>query len=139
MEKDHLSEMDISVDANVRQQLNDAGKWAKFISIVMFVLCGLLLLVFGIAGASFFSAFDRLGYGFLGDFGGAIIFIVVLIVVALAVVYYFLFNFSRKIKSALVAENTSELNAGLKSLKIFFIITTVFAILALLNTITKLF
>jgi hypothetical protein len=53
------------------------------------------------------------------------------------VVYYFLYNFSQKIKTALLTENTADLNAGLKSLKIFFIITTSFAIISLLNTIAQ--
>jgi len=142
MEDDHLTEMDLRVDADVRQQLQDAGKWTRFISIVMFVGCGLLLMLFIIGGARFLSVFSTLrsAYGFLGEFGFAAIFIVVLIVIAVvALIYYFLFNFSQKIKTALVTENTADLNAGLRSLKIFFIITTVFAMLSLLNTISKLF
>lgn len=139
MEQDHLSEMDIKVDEKVRQQLYETSKWTKFISIVIFIVCGLMLLVGVIGGTAFFSIFNRFGYGFLGDIGGAIIFVIVLIVVVTALVYYFLFDFSRKINNALVSESVTELNAGLKSLKVFFIITTVFAILSLLNTILKLF
>ncbi len=140
MEKDHLVEMDLNIDADVRQQLHETSKWTKFISIVMFVACGLLLLVGVLGGAVFFSAFRKIGYGFLGDFGGATLIIIIVVMVAvLGLVYYFLFNFSQKIKTALLSENTAELNAGLRSLKIFFIITTLFAIISLLNTISKLF
>lgn len=141
MEQDHLTEMDLHIDADVRQQLHEAGKWTKFISIVMFVACGLLLLAGILGSVAFLSVFRSLGagYGFLGDFGGAALIIIVVVIVAvLGLVYYFLFNFSKKIKTALLSDNTADLNAGLKSLKIFFIITTVFAIISLLNSIYKL-
>ena len=141
MEQDYLAEMDLQIDADVRQQLHQAGKWTKFISIVMFAACGLLLLAGILGGAAFFAAFRSLGggYSFLSGFGGATLILLVLIVVGvLGLLYYFLFNFSKKIKTALLSENTADLNAGLKSLKIFFIITTVFAIISLLNSIYKL-
>ncbi len=139
---DHLIEMDLHMDDDVRQQLYEAGKWTKFISIVMFVACGLLLLVGLLGGASLLSVFRSLGatYGYFGEFGGVVLIaIIVVFVGVLALVYYFLFTFSRKIKTALLTNNTADLNAGLKSLKIFFIITTVFAMISLLNTISQLF
>jgi hypothetical protein len=140
-DQDFLTELDITIDSDVRQQLYEAGKWTRFISIVMFVICGLLLLIGVFGGAVFLSAFRSLGgrYGFLGDFGGAaLILAATVIAAALAVVYYFLFNFSQKIKTALLTENTVDLNTGLKSLKIFFIITTSIAIISLLNTVVRL-
>jgi len=142
MEQDHLDEIDINIDADVRRQLHETSKWTKFISIVMFVACGLMLLVGILGGAVFFSAFRKIGggYGFLGDLGGATLIIIIVVIVAvIGVIYYFLYNFSQKIKTALISDNTAELNAGLKSLKIFFIITTLFAIISLLNNISKLF
>lgn len=142
LEQDHLIEMDVHIDDDVRQQLYEAGKWTKFISIVVFVACGLLLLVALLGGASLLSVFRSFGpaYGYFGELGGVILIAIIVVFVAvLALVYYFLFNFSRKIKNALLTNNTADLNAGLKSLKIFFIITTVFAIISLLNSIVQLF
>jgi hypothetical protein len=140
--QDHLSNLDLEIDRDVRLQLNDAAKWAKFISIVMFVACGLIL-IFGVIGGSFLStAFEKLGtgYPFLQEISSVLLIgIVVFVAAVLAFVYYFLFNFSKKIKVALLSESTVEFNAGLKSLKIFFIITTVFAMLSLLSNIYSLF
>ena len=141
-EQDHLAEMDLQLEGEVRHQLNDAAKWSKFISIVVFIACGLVLVFGTMGGAAIFNSFRRLGN--VGDiftgFGGSMLIVVIFFIVAVvALVYYFLFNFSGKIKNALITENIAELNAGLRSLKIFFIITTVFAILSLLNTIIKLF
>ncbi len=142
LNKDHLTNMDLEMDREVRLQLNETAKWTKFISIVMFIACGLIL-IFGIAGgAALTGVLRKLGgtYDVLGSFSGAILIIVIVFIIAvLALVYYFLFDFSQKIKTALLSENIADFNAGLKSLKTFFIITTVFAILSLLNNLYNLF
>lgn len=142
IEQNHLTELDLNIDADVRQQLNEAAKWTKFISIVMFVICGLLLLIGVLGGAAILTLFERFGtrYNLPGNFGGGLLILVMVIFVGiLGVIYYFLFNFSQKIKAALLSDNTTDLNAGLKSLKLFFIITTVFAMLSLLNSILQMF
>ncbi|MBL0184011.1 MAG: hypothetical protein IPP96_17705 [Chitinophagaceae bacterium] len=138
---DHLTEMDLQLEGEVRHQFANAAIWSKFISIVVFSACGLMLVLGIMGGMRFFNSMKRLGgIGYLfGNFTGTILLLVILFVAAaISLVYYFLFNFSRKIKSALISEDINELNAGLRSLKIFFIITTVFSILSLFNTIAKL-
>lgn len=142
VQHDHLINMDLEIDSNVHQQLNDAGKWTRFISIVMFVASGLILLFGVIGGAALSNVFRNLGSGYsvLGDFdGGIFIAIVAFVAIVLAVVYYFLFDFSNKIKTALLSENIGEFNKGLRSLKTFFIITTIFAIISLLSSVYNLF
>lgn len=142
LEQDHLEELDLHIDNDVRQKLYETAKWSKFISIVMFVACGFMLLFGVLGGTAFLSIFKNMSsdYAFMNEIGGAVIIVVVLIIVAvIGLVYYFLFNFSQKIKAALVSDNTEDLNAGLRSLKIFFIISTVIAIISLLNNIFNLF
>jgi hypothetical protein len=142
LNEDQLTNMDLEMDLEARLQLNEAAKWSKFIAIVMFVACGLILM-FGIAGgAALTGVLKKLGgtYQALEGFEGAILIVIIVFAVAvLALIYYFLFNFSQKIKAALLSENTADFNTGLKSLKIFFIISTVFAILGLLNNVYNLF
>ncbi|MBK7434373.1 MAG: hypothetical protein IPI66_11035 [Chitinophagaceae bacterium] len=41
---ENLLNTDLQVDAEVQQHLSDAAKWARFIAIVGFVLCGILVL-----------------------------------------------------------------------------------------------
>lgn len=139
---DHLSELDLQLDGEVRQQLYTAAKWARFISIIIFIGCAIML-IFGIAGgAVIINAFRRLGTfsDLFGGSGGTLFVVIIVLVVAVVVfVYYFLFHFAAKIKNALLGESTADLNAGLKSLRIFFIITTAFAMLSLLNTIVNMF
>lgn len=142
LQQDHLTNMDLEIDTQVRQQLHEAGKWTRFISIVMFVASGLILLFGIIGGAALSNVFRNLGSGYsvLGDFdGGIFIAIVAFVAIVLAVVYYFMFDFSNKMKTALLSESLSEFNKGLKSLKTFFIITTIFAIISLLSSVYDLF
>ncbi len=137
-----LDEMDLQIDGNIKQQFAEAAKWSKFISIVMFVIAGLVLLVGVLGGSAFLGAFKRLGgqYDFLDGFGGPLLIVLFVFVAAIvAVTYYFLFNFSNKIKTALLTENTGELNNALASLKTFFIITTVVSILSLISNIFNIF
>jgi hypothetical protein len=142
LQNDYLTHVGLQVDDEVRQQLTSSAKWTKFISIVMFVACGLILIFGIIGGAAMATTFSRFGssYSMLGNFTGPVLIAIVVVCVAiLAVVYYFLYNFSQRITRALIADSSTELNAGLKSLKTFFIITTIFAILSLLTSIYNLF
>ena len=139
--QDHLENVDLQIDNQVRQQLSEAGRWTKFIAIVMFIACGLLL-VFGIAGtaalSNIFEKYGRTYRGLLNLDRSFFIVVIILVIAIIALIYYFLFNFSRKIKNALSSDNTTELNTGLKSLKTFFIISTVVAILSLLSSLYNL-
>mgnify|MGYP000146139169 CR=1 FL=1 len=95
LQNDHLTNMGLQVDAEVRQNLNDASRWTKFISIVMFIACGLILLFGVAAGTQLTSTFKRLGgvYDVLGDFDSYIFIIIIVVVVAvIAAIYYFLWS-----------------------------------------------
>ncbi len=137
-----LSDMDLQLDGNVKQQFAETARWSKFISIVMFVVAGLVAIFGLIGGSALMGTLKRLGgeYEMLDSFGGPILIVLFLFVaVIIAVIYYFLFSFSNKIKTALIAENTEELNKALGYLKTFFIITSVLSILSLLLNIFNIF
>jgi len=142
-QQDQLSDLNLQVDSEVRQHLGSSAKWTRFISITVFVFCGLFLLIALAASSVIMSTVKKLSpesFNFLGDASvGIIIGIIIFAVAIMVIVYYFLFNFSAKIKLALLSEDIDALNKGLASLKTFFIITTVFSILALLNSIYTLF
>ena len=141
--EDHLNNMGLQIDNEARQYLNDSSKWAKFISITVFIFCGILLL-FAIVGSSVVKEMlNKMTTGsmsFLGEFSfGILITIIVFAIIIMSFVYYFLFNYAVKIKSTLLSEDIGTFNKGLSSLKTFFIITTVLSILTLLNSIYNLF
>lgn len=108
----------------------------------MFVFAALILLI-GLAGNALFSSvFENLGgqYASVFRMGGAVFIVIALLVaVVIAIVYYFLYAFASKIKNAVLSESQEELTDGLKMLKLYFIISTVFAIIALLNNIYSFF
>lgn len=141
-QQDHLSDLGLQMDSEVRQQLSVAGKWSKFISILIFICCGILLIAGLAGGGDIVRELQNISpvyKNFSALEGGILIGIVVFVVLILVIMYYFLFNFSAKIKTALLSENSRELNSGLKSLKIYFIITTIIAIISLLGSLSNFF
>ena len=129
---DQLDELGLHFDNDARRALFETSKWARFIAVVIFIGCGLFLVFILFAGSRIISLFQNSFFTSLGESG--VVFIVAAIAALLALVvatYYFLFNFSMKMKDGLLTENTASINAGFASLKIYFIITTAIAILSL--------
>jgi uncharacterized membrane protein len=141
MNTDQLSGTGLQVDSEVRQHFADGAKWSKFIAVTMFIACGLILLIGLAASSTLATAFSRFGsFGSFMGMGAGIFMIVLILGIAIfAMLFYFLFNFSSKIKSALITGNSDSMNAGLSSLKIYFIIAGIFGILSLLMTLYSLF
>ncbi|MCK0124677.1 DUF5362 family protein [Gelidibacter sp. F2691] len=110
--------------------LKETSSWTYFLSILGFIGIGLMLL-FGI----FFSVamglmpggnpYEAMGMNMNMSFFG-------LIYVAMALVYFFpvlyLFNFSRKMKSALASNNSDDLTAAFSNLKSHYKFLGIFTI-----------
>ncbi len=137
---DQLDELGLHYDNDARRELFEATKWARLISIFVFVGCGLFVLLILLAGSRIISYFEANLFASLGESGVVLIIAGVAVLLALVVAtYYFLFSFSSKTKDGLITENTPGINAGFASLKLFFIITSVISILSLLATIYQAF
>ena len=139
----YLDTLDLEIDHEVTDSMNEAAKWAKFISIAVFVFCGLMLLVLIAVSGQFMNGFStslKRYNGFLAGMNGSAFFAIFSVAILLFVaVYYFLFDFSKKVKSALLSENTEELNKGINSLKIYFIIYAALGVLGIVSSIVTLF
>ena len=135
--EDQLSEVDLKIDDEVQAELSTASYWTKFISIVVFIFCGLFLLFILLGGSSFATLFNKANTfrGFGVNSYGLIIAIVISVISIFVTVYYFLYNFSAKTKLALQNEDEYILNKGIISLKIFFAITAVVSIISALFSI----
>jgi Family of unknown function (DUF5362) len=117
----------MSVDQTGRTHLAEAAKWAKFLSIMGFIGCGLIVLI-GVFFGSFFSMFSgKLNqaspYGDMpasGGFGAAMAIMYVII----ALIYFFpclfLFRFATKMKTALASNDQETLNTSFQNLKATF-------------------
>lgn len=102
--------------------LAETARWGKFLSIVGFVLCGLLVILALFMGTLMGTAFSQIeGAGLLG---GGMSILVTVIYLILAVLYFFpclyLFRFSDKMKRALVESNQVEMTSAFENLKSCF-------------------
>ncbi len=101
---------DLQVDEDIKQHLTDTARWAKFLSIVGFIFFGLLLIfsLFAIGSVSSSNS----------AYSGATQMILLLVFVALYICpLIFLFNFSRKMQTALRQNDQQSLSVSFRSLK----------------------
>lgn len=117
----------MSVDQISRTHLSEAAKWAKFLSIMGFIGCGLIVLV-GVFFGSFFSTFSsdlnrNSPYGDMpasGGFGA----IAAVMYIIIALIYFFpclfLFRFATRMKTALASNDQETLNTSFQNLKATF-------------------
>lgn len=114
---------DLHIDQSSMNYLSEAARWARFLSIIGFIYCGLMIIC-GIFIGSIMSmmvpsmggesaAMSAVGTGFVGVF-------IVIVSLLLFFPAYYLFSFSSKIKRALHNNDQPVLTDALKNLKSFF-------------------
>ena len=109
---------DLHVDHESSSYLGETAKWAKFLAIVGFIFCGLIVLG-GLFAASFMTAaMSKLGGGEGSQISTvALSFIYILV----ALLYFFpclyLFNFASKMQVALRNNDQQQLIQSFKNLK----------------------
>jgi len=122
MEQNESTLFKLEVEGASTQFLAETARWCKFLSIVGFIMCGLLVILALFMGTLMGTAFSQFeGSGLLG--GGMSIFVTVLYL-AFALLYFFpclyLFRFSDKMKRALVESNQVEMTSAFENLKSCF-------------------
>lgn len=138
--------LELKIDQQAYGFLYETSRWGKFLSIIGFVMCAIITVVALFAGSligtmvgtSVLSAGadDSLGLGMAGrgmlaSMGGVFFTILYLLI---AILYFlpclYIYNFSSKMKKALVSQDQFLLNASFKNLKACFrflgILTLVF-------------
>ena len=125
----------LNIDAQSKSFLAESAKWGKFLAIIGFVICGLVV-VLGIFMATQISvmnnAFNQ--YGGSNQFRnmGPIIAVGYIIV---AVIYFFpclyLLRFSNHMKAALAAEDQGSLTGAFQNLKSMFKFVGIFTLIIL--------
>lgn len=127
---------DLQIDHQSGSYLSETAKWAKFLSILGFIFCGLILIIAIFFGSfltsGFFGKYGGVGTGAAaGALGGLFIFIYVII----ALIYFFpclfLFNFSNKMQVAIRNNDQGQLNISFRNLKSFFKFCGIFTIVIL--------
>jgi uncharacterized membrane protein YjgN (DUF898 family) len=120
----HLFEL--SLDRESIDHLTETARWGKFLAIMGFITCGLVVIFSFFIGAIFanFSAlspYPSTDMGAAGSTFGAFFTVIYLI---LAVIYFFpclyLFRYSVRMKAALNTNDQTKLNQSLKSQKMLY-------------------
>jgi uncharacterized membrane protein len=122
MEQNETTLFKLEIEELSFRFLSESAKWGKFLSIVGFVLCGLLVILALFVGTIMGTAFSQLeGAGMVG---GGMSIMVTIIYLLIAALYFFpclyLFRFSTKMKKALNESNQAELTSSFENLKSCF-------------------
>jgi Family of unknown function (DUF5362) len=119
-----------AIDQSAKAHLAEAAKWAKFLAIVGFVMCGLLVILSFFIGTVFSSMGSYSDY----ESSGLGVFVTVLYL-GIGVLYFFpclfLFRFAINMTAALNANDQLTLNRAFQNLKIMFRFVGILTIIVL--------
>jgi uncharacterized protein DUF5362 len=125
MEDQNTSLFGLTIDTDSKSHLAESARWAKFLAIVGFVVCGLVVLI-GIFAGSIIASFTNLNRDFgdsAADTSGLGV-VLAIMYIGFAVLYFFpclfLFRHANYMKNALATNNQETLNKSFQNLKVMF-------------------
>lgn len=138
--EENPSILELQVDQTASKNLCDAARWAKFLSITGFVCMGLMVIFFLVMQAQIASALSQLIPAF-ADFTtvGMLITGIIIIAGIVCLLMYFLFRGSTLVKKGIETKNQEMFNNGLASLKAYFVMYGILAIIGLISNLVSLF
>ena len=116
----------LTIDPASKQYLSEAARWGRFLAIVGFILCGLVVLslIFTATSGVTLTRYSSNSSLTTNETGMIANSIRVLYVICFILFYFlpclFLFRWSGKMKIALAANDQENLNSAFQNLKIFF-------------------
>lgn len=130
----------LQVDQTASKSLSDAARWAKFLSVTGFVFMGIMLILCLAMQSQIAAALSRVIPGFTNvESFGVLITAVIVGVGIVYVLMYFLFRGSALIKKGIEAKNQEMFNRGLASLKAYFTMYGILAIVGLISNLVSVF
>jgi hypothetical protein len=130
--------LSLNVDYDAGNVLKETARWTKFISVVGIIGVVIMLFAVGLAGSYLVTLYSKM-FPIIQGFAGAVIFILFVVIAIFGVLVFLLYRFSTFVKRGIETQDQNLFNRGLNSLKTYFIISGVFAILSLLVNISKIF
>jgi len=123
--------IDLQIDRQSIGFLGETARWARFLAILGFILCGILVILAFFLGSYFAGVMSSM-YGGAGIFGGAF-FTAFYLATALLLFFptLFLYNFSTKMRNAIRNNNQQVLSDSFKNLKSYFKFHGILAIIIL--------
>ncbi len=124
---------ELQLDQQSVNYLNESARWARFLSIVGFISCGIMVIV-GVFFASALSGMmsgmsNESAFGMMG--GGFLSFLYIFFALVIFFPSFYLFNFSAKMRKAFHNNDQQVLTDSLKSLKSFFKFYGIFTVIVL--------
>lgn len=112
----------LQMDAALQASLANTARWARFLAIVGFVMCGLMVLMaFSVGSIMNMVGQQSPSIMFTSSFMSGFVIVIYLLV---ALLYFFpclyLFRFARKTQIALQQQNQQELDASFRNMERFF-------------------
>ena len=134
--EENQSFLELQVDQTAAKNLSDVARWARFLSITGFVCMSLMVIFFVSMQSRLAAAMSQIVPGF-SDLNGIGVLLTIIIIAAVVgcLLLYFLFRGSTLIKRGIETKNQEVFNSGLASLKAYF---TMYGILAIVVFITNL-
>jgi Na+-driven multidrug efflux pump len=138
--EENQSILELQVDQTASKNLSDATRWAKFLSITGFVCMGLMVICFIALQSQIASALSQVVPGFsdIGSFG-MLISVIVIAAGLVCLLMYFLFRGSTLVKKGIETKSQETFNNGLASLKAYFIMYGVLAVIGLIINLVSIF
>jgi len=138
--EENQSILELQVDQTASKNLSDASRWAKFLSITGFVCMGLMLIFFVAMQSQIASALSQVVPGFTNlESFGVLITVIIIVVGLVCLLMFFLFRGSALVKKGLETKSQETFNSGLASLKAYFTIYGILAIVGLVFNLISLF
>ena len=136
MEIQDNSAVALNIGVDARTYLAETAKWGKFLSILGFIGCGLMV-VFGLFAGSIFATLGNFGGRGLGgrELGAGFGVLFAVIYIALAALYFFpclfLYRYSTYMQGALRRNDMPALDTSFQNLKSLFKFMGIMMIIAL--------
>lgn len=120
MDQQNQNLFDLHLDQQSFSYFTETAKWAKFIAIVGFVFCGLMVVFALFAGTILSTMTSALG-GTASMIGGGVLTVVYILFAALWFIpCLYLFRFASQMQLALQNNEQSKLQSSIKNLKAYF-------------------
>jgi len=121
MDQQNQNLFELQLDQPSAAYLGEAAKWAKFLAIIGFIFCGLMILAALFAGSIIGAMMSSMGGGSASMFGSGFVTVLYL---CLTAIYFFpclyLFRFASQMQDALHSNEQNKLQTSFKNLKACF-------------------
>ena len=138
--EENQSILELQVDQTASKNLSEVSRWAKFLSITGFVFMGCMLIVFIAMRSQITSTLSQVipGFAEVNSLGVLVAFFIIIAGIVFLLMY-FLFRGSILIKKGIETKSQDMFNNGLASLKAYFMMYGILAIIALISNFVIIF